>query len=204
MKRFIKLVTASVALLATQAYSATFYIDQSNALANDVNYAQVDITASGDDINFMVSVISSAFSVTGSNFGMQTFSFNYDTALTVGTTNIIDVDPATWSLSQDANAGGGFGKFEFALAGNGSSRTEVLSFSISGVAGDTVDSYAIGSTLNPSSGEFFATHIAGFDLTDGVTSAQFAGSTAVVPVPAAAWLFGSGLIGLVGLARRRA
>ena len=28
--------------------------------------------------------------------------------------------------------------------------------------------------------------------------------TTVVPVPAAAWLFGSGLLGLVGLARRKA
>lgn len=33
----------------------------------------------------------------------------------------------------------------------------------------------------------------------GTTSAEFA----VVPVPAAVWLFGSGLIGLVGIARRR-
>jgi hypothetical protein len=30
-----------------------------------------------------------------------------------------------------------------------------------------------------------------------------AGAAAVIPVPAAAWLFGSGLVGLVGIARRR-
>ncbi|MBT8120578.1 MAG: VPLPA-CTERM sorting domain-containing protein, partial [Gammaproteobacteria bacterium] len=29
------------------------------------------------------------------------------------------------------------------------------------------------------------------------------GNPAVVPVPAAAWLFGSGLIGLIGVARRK-
>jgi hypothetical protein len=28
-------------------------------------------------------------------------------------------------------------------------------------------------------------------------------STTVIPIPAAAWLFGSGLIGLIGLARRK-
>ena len=67
------------------------------------------------------------------------------------------------------------------------------------------NSYSIGSTLNPSSGEFFAAHIAGFDeTTNGVTSAQFAGSTSVVPVPAALWLFGSGLLGLVAVSRRKA
>jgi len=27
--------------------------------------------------------------------------------------------------------------------------------------------------------------------------------TAVIPVPAAAWLFGSGLVGLIGFAKRR-
>lgn len=45
------------------------------------------------------------------------------------------------------------------------------------------------------------------DSTDnGLSRTSFQGGlayTAVVPVPAAAWLFGSGLIGLVGLARRK-
>lgn len=36
------------------------------------------------------------------------------------------------------------------------------------------------------------------------TSPGISGSVGVVPVPAAVWLFGSGLIGLVGLARRKA
>ncbi|MBI5783055.1 MAG: VPLPA-CTERM sorting domain-containing protein, partial [Gammaproteobacteria bacterium] len=30
------------------------------------------------------------------------------------------------------------------------------------------------------------------------------GDVAVVPVPAAVWLFGSGLLGLIGVARRKA
>jgi hypothetical protein len=41
----------------------------------------------------------------------------------------------------------------------------------------------------------------GFTTPSAVTS--FVGTYNVVPVPAAVWLFGSGLIGLVGLARRR-
>ena len=39
------------------------------------------------------------------------------------------------------------------------------------------------------------------DFDDMMVRAKFTGT--VVPVPAAAWLFGSGLLGLVGLARRR-
>ncbi|MGB5409060.1 MAG: VPLPA-CTERM sorting domain-containing protein, partial [Thiogranum sp.] len=36
-----------------------------------------------------------------------------------------------------------------------------------------------------------------------LTEAYVPGSVTVVPVPAAVWLFGSGLLGLVGVARRR-
>ena len=38
---------------------------------------------------------------------------------------------------------------------------------------------------------------------DITRSAEFLLTTSAVPVPAAAWLFGSGLIGLIGLARRK-
>ncbi len=190
-----------------QASSISYYLDQSNALPNGVNYAQVtisDSTTTPGNIDFNVQVNTSAFSVSsGANFGMQDFSFNYDNSLPVTSGNILNIDPSSWTISQDANAGGGFGKFDFQLSGTGSSRTETLNFSIGGVSGDTINDYAIGSTLNPSSGQFFATHIAGFDTTNGVTSAQFSGSTPAVPVPAAAWLFASGLLGLVGVARRR-
>ena len=56
--------------------------------------------------------------------------------------------------------------------------------------------------------EFFGFTL-GYDLTsDGVLIADSISTdiinTSVVPVPAAVWLFGSGLIGLVGVARRRA
>lgn len=37
----------------------------------------------------------------------------------------------------------------------------------------------------------------------GTTNSQFSVTAAPVPIPAAFWLFGSGLIGLVGLARRK-
>ena len=174
-------------------------------MLDGVSYAQVtisDSTTTVGDIDFSVELLASVFGVSGSNFGMQNFSFNFDPSLSVDASNIIDIAPLSWTISEGSNAGGGFGKFGFQLSGNGSSRTELLSFSITGVVDDTINSYATGSTLNPAAVEFFATHIAGFDTINGVTSAKFAGST-VVPVPAAVWLFGSGLIGLFGIARRK-
>jgi hypothetical protein len=39
------------------------------------------------------------------------------------------------------------------------------------------------------------------DFDDMMVRAKF--TSTVVPVPAAAWLFGSGLLGLIGMARRR-
>lgn len=203
-----KLSVLLLMLVATQANSATisYYIDQSNALVDGINYAQVtisDSTTTVGDIDFSVEVLASAFAISGSNFGMQNFSFNYNSSLSVDASNIIDIGPFAWTVSEGANAGGGFGKFELQLSGNGGTRSELLSFSITGVADDTINSYAMVSTLNSVAIEFFAAHIAGFDTTSGVTSAKFAGSTTTVPVPAAVWLFGSGILGLIGVAKRK-
>jgi hypothetical protein len=192
---------------SASASSISYFMDQSNDLVDGVNYAKVTIDDDGivGNINFTVEVIASAFPTPFSNFGMQTFSFNYDPALDVplgniSAANIVNVLPSEWDIVEDKNAGGGFGKFDFAAKGDGSTRTSILTFSISGVVGDTIDSYALGNADD--SGEYFAAHIAGYaDGATGNTSGQFAGSTAV-PVPAAVWLFGSGL-GILGWMRRR-
>ncbi len=206
IKKIIKLSVLPLLLAGTQANAATisYYLDQSNALLDGVNYAQLTITDSGENIDFSVEIISSAFSVTGANFGMQSFAFNYDSGLLLDVANISYLNPDSWAITPDSNAGGGFGKFGFELQGTGNTRTELLTFSIVNVVGDSVYDYALGSNLNPSSGEFFAAHIAGFDETDGVTGAQFSGSTFVVPAPSSVWLFGSGLIGIAGLVRWKA
>jgi hypothetical protein len=210
MNLFSKSAVALFALfIAGQASAASvsYYLDQSNDLPDGDNYAQVTISdGAAGNIDFRVEVLSSAFPMPlGENFGMQTFSFNYDPALddpagSISADSIVDVDPTSWAIKENKNAGGGFGKFDFQTTGNGDSRTLVLTFSIAGVVGDTVNSYALGSADD--SGEFFAAHIADYDdwVTDN-TSGQFAGSAAV-PVPAAVWLFGSAL-GMLGWMRRR-
>jgi hypothetical protein len=194
-----------------QAASVTYYLDQSNVLTDGIGYVKVTISNSSTcvlsecDIDFKVET-TSAFSP-GSNFGIQAFGFNPSVALS--SSNFYNLNSA-WSVGS-GNLDG-FGSFAVTENGTGSSRQNPLTFSIA-VAGDSISSYA-----NPSTGTagswtgttnpFFAAHVAGFTLTQGVDSAFFAGSTTnippnLVPVPAAAWLLGSGLIGLAGVARRK-
>ena len=207
-----------------QASSVTYYLDQSNVLTDGIGYLKVTISDNVNlaDINFKVET-TSAFSTSpigiGSNFGIQAFGFTPDASINLTSANIYGL-ASGWSTSTNLNSNAldGFGKFQVTESTTGSNRLNPLTFSIN-VSGDSIYSYA-----NPSAGTagswvgssnpFFAAHVAGFtsNLTDAngmVTSAYFAGSTDqippnLVPVPAAAWLLGSGLIGLVGLARRKA
>jgi len=213
----LRKITRQLCLVAALGFAATsanatvvsYYLDQSNDELDGINYATVTIKDGADASNveyvdFMVEVNLAAFDAIGTgrgpNFGMQDFYFNYNLALDLDVANIINIDPASWDINANKNAGGGFGKFEFQLKGDGSDRTVYLSFSIAGVDGDTVADYAMSGDTDPelNSAEFFATHIADYN---GGDSAKFGGST-LVPVPAAVWLMGSALAGL-GFMRRK-
>ena len=184
----------------TQAASVSYFLDKSNVSLPEADFLKVTISdnANGSDIDFRVDVLRDAFPSPAANFGMQKFFFNYGEGLGVNAKNIVNIDPSTWTIREDKNAGGSFGKFEFALNGSGATRTEVLLFNIVSVDGDSIYDYAIGDSDN--TGEFFAAHVAGFDA-KGTTSGVFAGST-VVPIPAALWLLSPALLGLIGFSRR--
>jgi len=195
-----------------QAASVTYSLDQDNAGLPSADYLHVtisEIALGGGDFDFSVVVETQATAFAalnpGSNFGMQDFWFNNDPAVSVSKSNISILDPSSWQVKEAAGGAGSFGKFEFQAKGKGSTRTQRLEFEIRNVANDTLSTYASLGSLGAT--EFFAAHVGGFSY-NGTTSAKFAGSTelappAIVPVPAAVWLFGSGLIGLLGLARRR-
>lgn len=190
---------AVASLLATgmvtsaHAASVSYFLDQSNALANGMNYLKVTIDNNGDPgkINFTVDALNSALTP-GSNYGTQLFAFNGPSLSGA----VLDL-PSGWSYDGSKNISE-FGAFLNVISGAGNSRQDPLTFSISGIGGDTIASYAAGNA----GGEFFAAHVAGFTNFGMTTSAYFAGSTPV-PVPAALWLFGSGLLGLIGVARRK-
>lgn len=207
-----------------QAASLSFYMDQTNVnaygLVDGINYLQVTISDSvfGLDpnaIKFEVTVLSPLASIADNNFGIQSFGFN--SSLAAATVNAaITGLPSGWSSGINANQDG-FGNFELVDSGNGSSRQNpTLTFYISGIGGDTPADYvALSSGTAGETNQFFAAHVAGFqDVNPAtscpsggldpctVTSGFFGGSTPVVPVPAAAWLFMSAL-GCLGITRRR-
>ena len=195
MKKHIGALAPAVLALGivaapAQAASVSYFLDQSNDLPDGTNYLAVFLTEGFSAIDFNVSTLEPLNNIAGSNFGIQDFGFNTTYAGTITAGDFSNL-PDGWSVSiaQD-----GFGKFEFAVSDGGNSRTDQLSFSIN-VAGNTINDYYQ-----------YAAHVAGFttqSCTSGPCTSAWFGVGTPVPVPAAAWLFGSGLLGLIGVARRQ-
>jgi len=237
---------------SASAASVTYILDINNVFttagADDFVYVTVE-DGTGDhaeDIKFTVDANNSLFDTTPvtdsngtylfENFGIQSFGFNvaYDSGpdfsglvieYPVGSTPPYD----SWATSNN-KAQDGYGKFDVVVADNGFSRQDPLMFWISGVSGDTIETYTLASQTSTNTDQWFVAHVTDFntgeygwrDTNNGenciagadnclyqlLTSAYFAGGDglippAAIPVPAAVWLFGSGLLGLAGVARRR-
>jgi hypothetical protein len=95
----------------------------------------------------------------------------------------------------------GFGSFNGVIDNensfNGSATS--ISFTLTNTSGTWASASTV--LLANNTGNVVAAHIGVCNT--GCTAFSQTGFTAVVPIPAAAWLFGSGLIGLIGIARRR-
>jgi hypothetical protein len=192
--------------MTAQAASVSYIMNLSNALTEPVPYLEVTINDDSDNVNFTVTLLSALTSIADTNFGITSFGFNSILAFE-GT---ID-GPSNWGFSLDKNRGG-FGRFDLLLEGTGSTRQNpTLEFDIT-ATGDSVASYYALSSGNGANNTYFVAHVGGFESQgkdsngNDITSAWFGGGTpyeaSVVPVPAAIWLFGTALIGFVGMSRR--
>lgn len=185
------------------AETISYYLDQSNELADGINYLQVTIAdGAGGDINVEVTILQPLLDIADpESFGLASFGFNATSAATAS--NIVGL-PDGWDVDSTRNQDG-FGSFELVANESGANDriTPTLAFSIVGIAGDSVYDYVALSSGGNS--QYFAAHVAGFDDPDtGKTSAYFAGMTPV-PVPAAIWLLGSALLcfGAIGKRHQR-
>lgn len=203
--RFLRygLVAGMVMFAALPAYAASvsFFLDQSNKLPDGTNYLSVMLTENGSGgVDFLVQTLDPLNSIADRHFGIQKFGFSF---LDDTWGEISDLTDG-WRVRSNRRMDG-FGKFDIRLQAKGKNRTDELSFTVDGVTLGDFDS-------------LMSAHVAGFEWCridekrhnwcggkDCTSSAYFAGSMQVsqVPVPAAAWLFGSGLAGLFGLASRR-
>jgi len=205
---------------SSQAASISYFLNQSNQLADGINYLQVTIDDEGAPgaINFTVEALQPLLDLAGSNFGIQKFGFNVlgGVAAEAG-----DVDMVAGWRSRNGGRMDGFGLFDIKLQGQGNKRQDPLTFSITGVDLDTITSYVdLSSGRSPQGFSLFSAHVAGLDLgncyggDEGwgdkkgpsgykkgghghkcVSSAYF-GGTQVVPAPPAIWLLGTAVAGL--------
>jgi hypothetical protein len=168
------LVTAAPSLATT----VTYIMDQSNTLADDVDYLSVTLSDdTAGQLDFWVDTLPVMGDIAGDNYGIQSFAFNYSELLPADSVQDSDfILTDGWRTQYDKGMSEA-GMFDVRLMGAGNSRQDTLHFSIIGLSLDDVVAD-------------FAAHVRLV-------------SPAVIPVPAAAWLFGSGLIGLMGVARRR-
>lgn len=194
----IALAAALMPFASARAASVSFFLDQSSRLPDGVDYLSVTLTENGDGVNVRVTILDSLNGLAGDRFGIQAFGFGLRDGVADGITDL----PDGWRVRHDKRMDG-FGRFDFRFKGRGWARTDELSFTVAGVGLDDFDS-------------LFAAHVAGFEWCateeeacaecrgrDRVTSAYFGGGEpAPIPVPPAAWLFGTGLLGLIGVARR--
>jgi hypothetical protein len=184
------------------ASSVTYYMDQSNALANDVNYGSVLVDDGTGDLDFTVNVIDPE--------GWRFSSFYFSLGGTLGDVTVNA--PSQWNVDSGMNVSE-FGAFTDGVYGSGAPRLKsTFTFTVASTVSLTLDNLVLNS-----SGYRFASQMkcatqggnacsgAGTDSNgDPITSHWVANGVPAVPLPAAVWLFGSVLLGFGALKRKKA
>ena len=180
-----------------QAYANTYFLNQSNELADDVNYAKVDVTESADNLNFTVTALAP------NNWRFDNFYFNLG-----GSTGAITLTglPFRWFADTNQNVS------EFGVFSNGvnlgprGDLQSVFSF-----IADGVNPLSFANLLENNKDWIFAAHMKcsgkgdnKCDEVDGESSHHIGGpEISPVPIPGAIWLFGSALMGFISMSSRR-
>jgi hypothetical protein len=192
------------------AVSIDLVYEFDGVLAQQV-YGTVDITQNGSDIDIAIDY---APNTLGSYADIHEFYFNLTRDVT-GLTITADNSPnKPYTLEYDPSVAGGAGaSFDWGVNfGNGGgppgNRTlQSASFTLSADQDLSVSDFIDLSYPNNTMPVNVAAHFQSTAATTYFRSAATASGSetigGVVPVPPAVWLFGSGLLGLIGIARRK-
>lgn len=202
---------------SSQAASISYFLDQSDKLADGTNYVQVTISDGANGaIDFTVTALQPLLDLAApGRFGITKFAFNVLPDVKVQRKNVDFTSlPKGWAYGQQQDMNG-FGKYDRRLRVTSSKTplTPSISFSIIGIDFDTIASYvelARNSVEGPS---FFSARVEGLNLgcdslptgrsatrstTCKPTDAFFGGvqTAPAVPAPPALWLLGTAIAGL--------
>jgi len=194
---------------SSQAASISYFLDQSNKLADGTNYMQVTIADGVDGaIDFTVTALQPLLDIAADGrFGITKFAFNVVEGIKVTRDNVdISSLPEGWVYGQQQPMDG-FGKFDRRLrtTSDKTPLTPSISFSIVGIDFDTLASYVELSRDSTEGPTFFSARVNGLVLPcEEPTSRSnkckptdaFFGGVQAVPAPPAIWLLGTAVAGL--------
>ena len=189
------LLVGLLSVSTSQAESISYYLDQSNRLADGINYLLVTISDEGKDgtIDFTVEALQPLIDLAGSKFGIQMFGFNVVGGTGAEARNVSAL-PDNWR-ARNGGRMDGFGLFDITMQvtskghddsdktngrgheehGNGKglghdgglNLQQPLTFSITGVKFDELLSYVDLSTgYAPEGFSFFSARVTGLMLGD--------------------------------------
>jgi len=215
MKKLILVMTVIVAIfsfaLTSQASTVTLNLD---VLFSGTSPSGSDpsLTATFTDDGLppgTVKLTMDASNLTSSEF-VSNWYFNIDDNIDINSLEI-DPDPAlagiTFIVGTNANKADGDGYYDILFSfpdANSSQRFSggTSTWTFSGISDLTIDDFKYFSSPggDGSNGTYLsAVHVQGIPLEDGTTTSGWLGA---VPIPATVWIFGAGLIGLVGIRRK--
>lgn len=155
-----------------------YNLDQTNKLANGVEYGTVKVDADIGlgQIKLTFAAATAPYNAVGPNFGFNTIGFNTDLDLKAEQFKL----PAGWKLTGNSNLGS-FGKFTW-KGSTSNQQAPSVTVQIDGLAGGaTTAHFAL-----PSAGGnslFFAGHVMDFTLKGSNVTSHWVGGSAALPPP---------------------